>query len=106
MRLGERAFEIILARKAAAGEVETAWFSHHRSKPITEIPSQWPGWYRDLVQRRIDLIKSDRDVALVERPEHKRQWAAWTVGEVGGAGSPRVAAGPSGGSPPVVRGFG
>ena len=75
LQLGERAFEIILARKVAAGEAETAWFSRHRSTPITEIPSHWPDWYRDLVQRRIDLIESDRDVGLVERPEHKRRWA-------------------------------
>lgn len=75
LNLGERAFEIILARKVAAGEVETAWFTRHRSTPITEIPSHWPDWYRELVQRRIDLIESDRDVALVERPEHKRRWA-------------------------------
>lgn len=75
LSLGERAFEILLARRMAAGEVETAWFTRHRSTPITEIPSHWPGWYRELVQRRIDLIESDRDVALVERPEHKRRWA-------------------------------
>lgn len=80
LKLGERAFEIILARKVAAGEVETAWFTRHRSTPITDLPGHWPGWYRDLVQRRIDLIERDRDVALVERPEHKRRWARapWT----------------------------
>lgn len=75
LRLGERAFEIVLARKVAAGEVETAWFTRHRSTPITEIPTHWPDWYQQLVQRRIDLITADRDVALVERPEHKRRWA-------------------------------
>ncbi len=75
LALGERAFEIVLARRVAAGEVDTAWFTRHRSAPVTELPESWPGWYRDLVQRRIDLIESDRDVALVERPEHKRRWA-------------------------------
>src|SRR5690606_3582062 len=35
LRLGERAFEIVLARRVAAGEVETAWFTRHRSTPIT-----------------------------------------------------------------------
>ncbi len=74
LQLGERAFEIILARKQDAGEVETTWFSRHRSTSITEIPAYWPDWYRDLVQRRIHLIDRDRDVALVERPEHKRRW--------------------------------
>ena len=81
MRLGERAFEIVLARRVGAGEVETAWFTRHRSTPITDLPSHWPDWYGDLVERRIALIEADRDVGLVERPEHKRRWARteWEV---------------------------
>lgn len=75
LQLGERAFEIVLARKVAAGELKTAWFTKHRSTPLVELPSHWPDWYCDLVQRRIDLIERNRDVALVERPEHKRRWA-------------------------------
>lgn len=75
LALGERAFEIVLARRVAAGEVETAWFARHRSTSNTELPTSWPGWYRELVQRRIELIESDRDVELVERPDHKRRWA-------------------------------
>ena len=75
LNLGERAFEIVLARKVASGDAETAWFTRHGSTPITEPPSTWPDWYRDLVNRRIELIESDRDVALVERPENKRRWA-------------------------------
>ncbi len=74
--LGERAFEIALARKVAAGEEETAWFSRHGSTPITEIPGHWPADYRALVQRRLDLIASDRFIRLLEKPEHKRRWAS------------------------------
>lgn len=74
--LGERAFEIVLARKVAAGEAHTAWFERHGSTPVTEIPGRWPAAYRDLVQRRIDLIESDRSIALLEKPEHKRRWAS------------------------------
>ncbi|MGY6502463.1 MAG: BREX-2 system adenine-specific DNA-methyltransferase PglX [Acidimicrobiales bacterium] len=79
LALGERAFEIALARKVAAGNAETAWFTRHRSTPITELPARWPDWYQDLVNRRIELIESDRNVGLVERPEHKRRWnrAPW-----------------------------
>ncbi|MFF7148402.1 BREX-2 system adenine-specific DNA-methyltransferase PglX [Streptomyces griseoaurantiacus] len=76
VRLGERAFEIVLARKVAAGETETAWFARHGSIPVTEIPAHWPGWYRDIVQARIDIISSRKDIALIERPECKRRWAA------------------------------
>jgi hypothetical protein len=76
LALGERAFEIVLARQVDAGEVETAWFTRHGSTPITEIPAHWPGWYRDLVAARIERIETDPDVALIERPECKRRWAA------------------------------
>jgi hypothetical protein len=75
LSLGERAFEIALARKVAAGEAETVWFARHNSTPITELPSHWPGWYRAIVESRIDLIESRKDLALIERPECKRRWA-------------------------------
>jgi hypothetical protein len=75
LNLGERAFEIVLAREVEVGQAETAWFTRHGSTPIREIPVAWPTWYADLVERRIDLIERDRDVALVERPENKRRWA-------------------------------
>ena len=74
VRLGERAFEIILARKMVAGEVETKWFERHRSKPVTEIPARWPAAYRALVQRRIETIETNANVALIEQPEYKRRW--------------------------------
>jgi hypothetical protein len=57
---GQRAFEIVLARKVAAGEVETSWFERHGSTPITELPDHWPDAYRQVVERRIELIELDR----------------------------------------------
>ncbi|WP_295442662.1 BREX-2 system adenine-specific DNA-methyltransferase PglX [uncultured Thiodictyon sp.] len=72
--LGERAFEIVLARLMAAGIEETTWFERHGSIPITEIPSHWPEEYRCVVQRRIELIENDRNIGLIERPEYKRRW--------------------------------
>ena len=65
----------MLARQVEVGQAESAWFTRHSSTPITELPDHWPTWYADLVERRIDLIERDRDVALVERPENKRRWA-------------------------------
>jgi Predicted N6-adenine-specific DNA methylase len=76
LKLGERAFEIVLARRVAAGEAETQWFARHGSTPITEIPSHWPETYRTVVQRRIQIIEERTDIALIERPECKRRWAA------------------------------
>ena len=72
--LGQRAFEIVLARKLAAGETQTTWFERHGSTPITELPAEWPDDYRQLVERRIELIESDPNIRLIEQPEYKRRW--------------------------------
>ncbi|MGV0053642.1 BREX-2 system adenine-specific DNA-methyltransferase PglX [Stutzerimonas sp. 381-2] len=74
VRLGERAFEIHLARKMAAGEMESTWFERHGSTPITEIPAHWPADYRALIERRMQAIEQNLWVALVEQPEYKRRW--------------------------------
>ena len=71
---GERAFEIVLARRIAARGESTTWFSHHGSTPITEIPERWPAAYRDVVARRVEAIESSDDLGLLERPEFKRRW--------------------------------
>ncbi|MGW6393060.1 BREX-2 system adenine-specific DNA-methyltransferase PglX [Streptomyces sp. NPDC055103] len=75
LALGERAFEIVLARRVAAGEASGEWFTRHGSTSITEIPAHWPADYRTLVQRRIEVIESNRAIGMVERPEYKRRWA-------------------------------
>jgi len=75
INLGERAFEIVMARKMATGELETAWFERHGSTPITQIPVHWPDAYRALVQQRIDLMENNKNIRLIEQPEYKRRWA-------------------------------
>jgi len=76
LALGQRAFEIVLGRKVLDGEVETQWFARHGSTPIRDIPAEWPQAYRELVQRRIEMIENKPLIGLVERPEYKRRWAA------------------------------
>ncbi len=73
--LGERAFEIVLARKVRDGDETTVWFARHGSTPITELPGHWPAEYRALVEKRISVIETDRNIRLIERPEYKRRWA-------------------------------
>ncbi|MBF6225867.1 BREX-2 system adenine-specific DNA-methyltransferase PglX [Nocardia abscessus] len=73
--LGEHAFELALARRMAAGEVNTAWFTRHGSTPITEIPAHWPAEYRALVEKRLAAIESNPFIRLLEKPEYKRRWA-------------------------------
>jgi hypothetical protein len=72
--LGQRAFEIVMVRKMAAGELQTTWFERHRSTPITELPDHWPDDYKRLVERRMALIKGDKSINLIEQPEYKRRW--------------------------------
>ncbi|MGW2655792.1 BREX-2 system adenine-specific DNA-methyltransferase PglX [Streptomyces sp. NPDC001478] len=81
LALGERAFEIVLARRVEKGEASGEWFKRHGSTPITEIPDHWPDAYKAVVQKRIDVIESSRAIGMVERPEYKRRWATegWDV---------------------------
>lgn len=71
---GQRAFEIVLARKLAAGTTQSTWFERHGTTPITELPQDWPEHYKQLVQRRIETIESNPAIALIEQPEYKRRW--------------------------------
>ncbi|MFJ9443198.1 BREX-2 system adenine-specific DNA-methyltransferase PglX [Kitasatospora sp. NPDC101235] len=75
LALGERAFEIVLARRVETGETSEVWFARHGSTPITTIPDHWPAPYRALVQKRIDAIEANRALNMIERPEYKRRWA-------------------------------
>lgn len=77
LTLGERAFEIGMARQMADGEFETTWFERHKhagSQPITELPAHWPDDYRALVERRLAFIGENKNINLIERPEYKRRW--------------------------------
>lgn len=74
IQLGQRAFEIVMVRKMAAGTFETSWFERHGSTPMIEIPTEWPEDYKQLVERRIKRIETDRNIGLIEQPEYKRRW--------------------------------
>ena len=76
---GQRPFEIVLARCVQDGVRVTDWFRRHGISPITDVPHDLPEDYRQLVQRRIKLIESDRNIGLIEQPEYKRRWniEAW-----------------------------
>lgn len=76
IELGERAFEIAMARNGRFSEGERQWFRRHRSSPRQDIPAHWPDRYRDVVEKRIETIGRRPDIALLERPQYKRRWAA------------------------------
>ena len=74
---GERAFEIAMARDMKDGAGEDSWFTHPEQPAavLTEIPAHWPSAYKELVQRRLQLIATDPFIRLLEKPEYKRRWA-------------------------------
>jgi hypothetical protein len=79
--VGERAFEIVMARQMARGEMQTKWFSWLQIKPVIDIPHHWPDGYRKLVKRRVEVIESNKDISLIEKPDCKRRWefVPWEV---------------------------
>ncbi|MFC4060600.1 BREX-2 system adenine-specific DNA-methyltransferase PglX [Planomonospora corallina] len=81
LALGERAFEIVLGAQVLDGENDTQWFERHGSTPVRDVPSHWPQPYRDLVRRRIEVIKDRPLLKLVEAPECKRRWSAEPYGK-------------------------
>ena len=76
VELGQRAFEIAIARHISAGTEDSKWFTRHGSTPVSVIPADWPDDYRELVQRRLDTIEANPNIRLLETPEYKRRWAA------------------------------
>jgi hypothetical protein len=72
--LGQRAFEIVMARQMVKNELTTSWFERHGSTSIIELPGHWPEPYRTLVERRIKIIETNNEIGLIERPEYKRRW--------------------------------
>ena len=83
IRLGERAFEFLLAERLDGAEGEKQWFERHHSTPVYEIPAHWPDEYKAVVAKRIEFIERNRNIGLIERPECKRRWLSdpWEVEE-------------------------
>ncbi|MEU2034953.1 BREX-2 system adenine-specific DNA-methyltransferase PglX [Nocardia amamiensis] len=73
LSLGERAFEIMLARNMAMGR-PSKWFTEHKSTPTEKVPAHLPVKYQDLLQRRLQAIAENPYLRLLENPEYKRRW--------------------------------
>jgi hypothetical protein len=72
--LGERAFEIVMARRLEAGTSQTKWFEWLGIQPMTSLPLHWQATYRAIVEHRISLIENDRNIGLIESAGCKRRW--------------------------------
>src|SRR5271157_1109131 len=74
LRLGGRAFEIAMRAKMASGELPTTWFERNNATPLPGPHPEWPQDYQDLVRRRMEVIATNPNIALIEQPEYKRRW--------------------------------
>ena len=73
--LGERAFEIVLARRVAARRGRDAVVRAARLHADHRAPDALAGRVpARSSQRRIEVIERDRNIGLIERPECKRRW--------------------------------
>ena len=73
-RFGARAFEIAMGAKIASGELQTTWFERHNATPLPGPDPEWPEDYQALVRRRMKVIATNPNIALIEQPEYKRRW--------------------------------
>lgn len=76
MKLGERAFEIQMARNLGHRDEIAVWLHRHGATLRTEWPQDWPKDFKDLAYRRHVEIQENKLVGLLERPEYKRRWVA------------------------------
>ena len=74
LRFGWRAFEIAMRAKMESGKLQTTWFERHRATPLPGPHPGWPQDYQDLVLRRMEVIATNPNIALIEQPEYKRRW--------------------------------
>jgi hypothetical protein len=72
--LGTRAFEIELARRIQAGKVQSRWFESTGAVMTQDVPRDWPESYRLIVERRLEVLRTVKEVALIEQVNTKRRW--------------------------------
>ncbi|QLQ39640.1 BREX-2 system adenine-specific DNA-methyltransferase PglX [Micromonospora robiginosa] len=98
INLGDRAFEVALARQGDnLSGPDKAWFTRQGIPAQRDVPARLPVHYQELVNDRLSEIDRNPLVRLLERPEFKRQWAipswdervasalhAWLLGKLEG----------------------
>jgi len=74
IRVGTRAFEILMAKDYLSGRLQTRWFEWLKCTPCPDVPVNWPEEYKAVVQNRIAAIERSRDLRLIESMNCKRRW--------------------------------
>ncbi|WP_150252418.1 BREX-2 system adenine-specific DNA-methyltransferase PglX [Nocardiopsis deserti] len=72
--LGQRAFEIALTRAGSEDSGSGDWFERNAIERFTDLPDHWPADYRHAVDERIDALRRNPNLRVLERPDFKHRW--------------------------------
>ncbi|MCP3141009.1 BREX-2 system adenine-specific DNA-methyltransferase PglX [Pyxidicoccus xibeiensis] len=76
-----RPFAIHLARRVAAGDVQTHWFSANGGMAVVDVPDVYQKAYREVLERRLKLIATHAPLGALEAPEYKRKWEPYNYSD-------------------------
>lgn len=76
IEVGQRAFEMFPSQRNTMDVTAPRGSSPSEDSSTPDLPTGWSKSYRDVVLRRSEVLRSNRLVALLERPEYKRRWAS------------------------------
>ncbi len=74
LSIGHRAFEIALARKTLRGEDEGRWFTENGIDIVGDVPAEYSDDMRTVLERRLEIIETNDQIACLEQPNFKRLW--------------------------------
>ena len=63
-----------LGWRIEVNNIKTEWFETLSAVCTPTIPDCWPASYRSVVSKRIQLIQTSKEVALIEQTNYKRRW--------------------------------
>jgi hypothetical protein len=75
LRPGHRPFEIELAGRTLRSGTATAWFDRNRYASRQGVTDSYCGALQGLLEARVQIIRANPRVRVIEQPEYKHRWA-------------------------------
>ncbi|MFC1482366.1 BREX-2 system adenine-specific DNA-methyltransferase PglX [Myxococcota bacterium] len=76
-----RPFAIRMAQAVSAGTASPYWFEAMNVSPTTDVPDVYDAETRNRITHRMDVLRSDETLSLLESPEYKRKWEPISFGD-------------------------
>jgi hypothetical protein len=74
LRPGHRAFEMELAGRSLRSGTHTAWFARNGYASPAEASNVYARPYQELLEARIELLRANARIRVMEQPECKHRW--------------------------------